>query len=153
MTTSTQLLNPIDLPGQITPTGWKLPRAMDEVDWIKCGQFLSRVEGAVQWWIGDWWRHGSEREYGDGMELAQRVGVNYGTVFNYAFVCNAFESSRRREGLSFGHHQAVAGLSSRREQDRWLARAERDQLSVGRLRAAISAANALSRTQAIDFNA
>ena len=153
MPTANQILSPLDLPGQITATSWKLPRSLDEVDWIRCGQFLCRVEGAVQWWIGDWWAYGSEREYGDGVELAQRVGGNYGTLRNYAFVCNNFELSRRRDNLSFGHHQAVCGLSSRREQDRWLSRAEREQLSVGRLRAAIAQSAAAARTRAIEFNA
>src|SRR6185369_14749639 len=97
----------IDLPGRITSTGWTLPRNLDEIDWVKCGKALKLADQAVAWWIGDWWVYGVEREYGDGAELAERIGFDYGALRTYGMVSRNFGLSRRLDNLSFGHHQSA----------------------------------------------
>jgi hypothetical protein len=54
--------------------------------------------------------------------------MSYGTVTTFAAVCNAFESSRRRETLGFTHHREVWSLPPA-QQDELLDRAEAERLS------------------------
>lgn len=152
--TASQLttLTQVDLPGRLTTVGWKLPTNLDEIDWMKCGKFLARTEAAIQWWVGDWWKYGVEREYGDGAELAERTGMDLATIQTYAWVCGCYEISIRIENVSFSHHRLVADLPPR-ERTRWLQRAARDGLSVSQMRALIQQSEAAARTRAIDFNA
>jgi hypothetical protein len=64
----------------------------------------------------------------------QRIDFEPHTVANYANVCRAFSTtSRRRDVLSFGHHEAVAALPAR-EADKLLDQAERERLSRHALR-------------------
>lgn len=149
--TSTALTR-LDLPGQITETGWKLPRNLDEIDWINYGKFLAKLQTGSQWWAGDWWNYGVDRQYGEGAALAERAGFDYGAIRVYGVVCGAYELLMRINNVSFSHHQLVANLSHR-ERSRWLRRAQRDGLSVNQLRALVQQSAAAARTRAIDFNA
>ena len=56
--------------GELTPTGWKLPDRMTQGEWTRAGAMLARVEGAMMWWIGDWWVFGEHR-YGARKELVE----------------------------------------------------------------------------------
>src|SRR4051812_42880679 len=104
--------------------GLTLPKTLDEKRWSEIGRFLSTVEGSVQWWIGDWWRFGEQR-YGDRKAWAEEHGMNFQTCRNAAWVAAAVETSRRRDVLAFGHHEAVAALPPD-EQTKWLDFAERE---------------------------
>lgn len=148
----TNQLSRLDLPGQVTSTGWTLPRNLDEVDWIKYGKFLARTEAAMQWWIGDWWRYGTEREYGDSAELAERVGMNLKTLKQYSWVCGCYELSIRIDDVSFFHHMVVADLPPR-ERTRWLQRAAREGLTRNEMLTLIRRSVAEARTRAVEFNA
>lgn len=112
---------------QVSPT-------MEEL--AEAGRILGRVANGASWWIGDWMLL-AERTYGSTYTQGQAItGLAYGTLANLAAVCRAVESSRRHESLSFAHHAAVAPLAPW-AQDQWLALAEREGLSVLRLRARI----------------
>jgi len=61
---------------QLTATGLVIRGAPSFDEWQRCGGVLQRVEGACQWWIGDWvnWRgtegvgreiHRGRRRFGD----------------------------------------------------------------------------------------
>jgi hypothetical protein len=70
----------------------------------------------VSWWIGDWWAFGEQR-YGDRKAITEADdwdGPAFQTCADAAMVCRAFETSRRREVLSFTHHAEVAYSSRRR---------------------------------------
>jgi hypothetical protein len=118
-----------------TEISLELPPGLPRAEWEQIGETLHAIERGVQWWLGDWWRYG-EREYGESAAQAIDAGVNLGTVQNAAWVAGAVEPSRRREDLSFGHHQAVAPLEPA-EQDRWLDKAAGSAMSVHELRAKI----------------
>jgi hypothetical protein len=118
-----------------TEVGLELPAGLPRAEWEQIGDTLHRIEKGVQWWLGDWWRYG-EREYGEAAAQAVNVGVNLGTLQNAAWVASKVDSSRRREDLSFGHHQAVAPLEPD-EQDEWLDKAAGSDMSVGELRGRI----------------
>lgn len=113
------------LRGETTLTGWRLPGDMAVEEWKAAGQALGRIERAVMWWIGDWWAYGEHR-YGDRKAIVEApgwTGPSFQTCMNAALVCRAFETSRRREVLSFKHHAEVAALPPL-EADRLLAAAE-----------------------------
>jgi N6-adenosine-specific RNA methylase IME4 len=125
--------------GQWTKTALVLPRSLSFDEWERVGQALRMVEGSVQWWLGDWCNFG-ERAYGEKYSQAvEATDYEYGTVANASYVASRFESSRRRETLSFGHHQNVAALDPG-IQDGWLSLAESERWSVQELRARLKKA-------------
>jgi hypothetical protein len=142
--------------GQLSRTGWAAPDSISQTQWLKVGKTLAVYRSVIQWALGDWWAYGADREYGDGPEIADAIGVNYQTIHNYASVCRAWKISRRRENLSFGHHEAVAALEES-EQDRWLDLATRHKWSRNELRSqivheAIAAADNSSAPPALPDN-
>jgi len=123
-----------------------LPADLDQARWCEIGTDLGRLERAVAWWVGDWWAFGEHR-YGARRELTEQPGWQgpaYQTCANAAAVCRAFEFSRRRETLSFSHHEAVAALAAA-EQDRFLDEAERKGWSRQQLRDAIQSTKRVAR--------
>src|SRR5258706_1925903 len=89
----------LNLPGKVTRVGWQLPKGMSFEDWLTCGQALDEVEGAVQWWRGDWWAFGVDRKYGEGQEIAEKIGIEYQTIQDYGSVARAYGISSRDENL------------------------------------------------------
>jgi hypothetical protein len=74
------------------------------------GKGLSAPWG--DWWLGDWWAFG-EHGYGDRKALVESEeweGPAFQTCANAAFVCDKFETSRRREVVSFSIHAECASL-------------------------------------------
>ena len=92
--------------------GWELPADMTEREWRAAGELLGKVERSVSWWLGDWWAFGVTR-YGERKAIVQDEdwdGPELQTCKNAAAVCRTFETSRRRDVLSFNHHTEVASL-------------------------------------------
>ena len=48
------------------------------------------------------------------LELAERLGIDYGTLANYQTVAKAYELSNRFESLTFKHHMIAAPLEDKR---------------------------------------
>lgn len=141
-------------PGERTRTSLTLPTDLPFDDWLACGQLLAEVDGAVQWWIGDWWAFG-DKSYGmrkAHVESEDWHGPAFQTCANAATVCRAFETSRRREVLTFSHHIEVAGLPIG-EADYWLDEAEAEGWSVSKLRSAIKQDAAIQKTRAVELDA
>ena len=123
-----------------------LPADLDHARWCEIGINLCHLERAVSWWVGDWWAFGEHR-YGARREITEDSGWQgpaYQTCANAAAVCRTFEISRRREALSFSHHEAVAALAPA-EQDRLLAQAEREGWSRQQLRCVVSSSKPVVR--------
>ena len=96
------------------PLGLKIPEGTTFEHWLALGKRLALADSVLAWRIGDWWDHGEHR-YGDRISAVHASGWNgpsFGTCRNYATVARAFKTSRRRDVLSFSHHQEVASLSS-----------------------------------------
>ena len=120
----------------VQPTGLVCTGNPSFEEWSSAGETLGRVEGAVHWWIGDWIRFG-EAKYGEKYtEALERTGFQEVTLRNDVWVAGRFEMSRRRDILSWSHHQTVAHLEPA-EQDKWLAKAADEGWSVVELRKAI----------------
>jgi hypothetical protein len=90
--------------------GLNLPENLSFEEWREIGRKLGRAKSTLQWWIADWWVHG-EHQYGERTHQVESLGLSFQTCANYGRVARAFrETSRRRELLSFAHHEAVAAL-------------------------------------------
>jgi hypothetical protein len=131
-------------PPLLTATSWSPRVALTLAGWVRQGRCLGSIARASGWWIGDWIRYGNAR-YGEKYGAAARVtGYDVQTLMNMAYVASKFEISRRREKLSFSHHAELAALPAD-EQERWLDQAERERLSLRRLRAELSREARLAR--------
>lgn len=92
------------------------------------------MESSVQFWIGDWLNYGHRAyERGKYEKALEKLDLEYGTLANLGYVAKQVESSRRREKLSFGHHQTVAPLDPPEQKD-WLGKAEKGNWSIAILR-------------------
>lgn len=101
--------------------------------WLRVGSQLLSVRDSSTWWSGDWLVYGSEtypRRYRDAIE---RTALDYQTLRNYAWVARKFPAPRRRQELSFQHHQEVAALPPD-QQDLWLDRSVEHGWSKAELR-------------------
>lgn len=114
----TNIASPVD-PQAISAVGWCLPPDLTAPQWQECGKVLQRIDGARQWWLGDWWNAGVQ--WGEGEQVCTDLGFEYGTVANCGRVAKQFDFSRRREKLSFRHHTEVCSLDDPAVQDRFLA--------------------------------
>lgn len=111
------------IPGTFTPTRLILDLDLSYEQWEQVGVTLTLIRDGIEWWLGDWLRYGEQR-WGEKYAAAQlETGKAYGTLANYKYVADRIEPSRRRENLSFSHHQTVASLPPK-EQDAWLDESE-----------------------------
>src|SRR5262245_63268717 len=137
-----------------TNTALTLPAQLSIEDWIECGKSLKKMETGVQWWIGDWWVFGEARKWGEGEEIAERIGWDYGYVRNLGWVANVYKDlSLRSDKLSFAHHQEATAESVPQKRRQWLERAEHEHWSVSQLKTAIARQAALDKCSAIDLDA
>lgn len=107
-------------------------------DWNALGTMLFRLEGSIQWLIGDWLLVGAGRWGSMYDQAVEQFGRANNTLRGYKTMALNFHMSRRREALTFGHHYTVKSLSAD-VQDYFLDLAEQEQLSVADLRKAIRA--------------
>jgi DNA modification methylase len=87
----------------------------------KMGEAGDRMRASANWQLGDL-ACTVETHYADHtlQQFASAIGVHYPTLLNLRTTARAYESSRRREDLSYGHHQEVQALPDR---DEWLEKA------------------------------
>src|SRR4051812_43465577 len=108
----------LDAPGfHFSPTQLAIDSWVGYEAWEVVGRKLASADRSVQWWIGDWIRHGEQaysEKYSQALDL---TGLAKQTLMNYAFVCGAFEEvSRRREVVAFSTHAEVAGLPKKEQE-------------------------------------
>jgi hypothetical protein len=109
---SARELIPLLAIGQLTRTEWNLPDKLSEPQWLEAGKALARIDGTVMWWVGDWWAFG-EHAYGNRKAVVEQdgwEGPGFQTCADAAWVAQRFETSRRREVLSWPVHREVASL-------------------------------------------
>ena len=117
--------------------------AGEKSQWQRLGQLLARLDHSIQWLIGDWLLHGEANNWGKHEEIADELGYEVKTLYDYRYVARHVHFSVRTENLTFGHHKLVAHLEAS-EQQRWLALAaagdtdlrsgERRPWSISRMR-------------------
>ncbi len=102
-------------------------------EWAKLGKELHRIRRWAAWAIGDWLNYGEQR-YGEMYAQAlEDTQYSYSTLSKMKYVSSRFEMFRRAENLSWSHHVEVAALP-RKDQDKWLKRAEAEDWSKSDLR-------------------
>lgn len=117
----------------ITKTSLRIDDWVTVTAWLEVGESLGLVEGAVQWWIGDYLNHG-ERRYGE--MYSQALDESQAKTWrNYKYVASRVGASTRGD-ISWSHHREVASLKPD-EQVYWLDRADRESMSVRELHKAI----------------
>jgi len=132
-----RLSNSFTLPtmGIVSDTALEIEEKLTADQWRELGLQIARTRGATQWWIGDWWAFG-ENKYGERKAIVEAddwEGPAFQTCMNAAQIARAYETSRRREVLSFKHHMEVVALSVE-WQDKLLDEAEEKDLSTSVLR-------------------
>jgi hypothetical protein len=118
---------------------WRPKRELERHEWLVVGRRLGGVTRCNQWWLGDWVRYGAEKWGEKYTQAAKITGYDPRSLANMASIATAFDSSRRRDDLTWSHHVAVAGLPES-EQEGWLDRAATEGLSVADLRTELRAA-------------
>lgn len=123
----------------ITPVAWMANDEIDLAEWTIAGRRLGAMGRCGQWGVGDWLQYGNIR-FGERYARAARItGYDVQTLMNMVYVASRFEISRRRENLSWSHHETLASLESD-AQDDWLDKAAARRLSVADLRAELRSA-------------
>jgi hypothetical protein len=126
----------------ITSVAWKAGSEIDLAEWIAAGRKLGTLSRCNKWWLGDWIRYGNAR-FGERYARAAAItGYDVQSLMNMVWVASRFEISRRREILSWSHHETVASLEHD-VQEQWLDRATEEKLSVADLRLELRTARKL----------
>lgn len=148
----------------LTPTGLIAPTDATVEEFGMLGQTLFRLEGSLQWLIGDWLLLVDGYHWGDADALAVHFGRKPQSLYNMKLVAKNVQFSLRRENLSYGHHTLVQAMAEA-DQVYWLDKAEygdvdptdhevRIRWSVARLRNEIKLSRkviALPAESKIDF--
>jgi hypothetical protein len=117
----------------MTSVAWIAEDGLELAEWSRAGQRLAVMNRSSPWWVGDWIRYGNEK-FGEKYSRATSItGYDRQTLMNMVYVASNFEISRRRESLSWSHHESLAALSVG-EQERWLDHAAEHKMSVADLR-------------------
>lgn len=117
--------------GEFSATAMNLPDGLTPEQWANAGLEIARTGSASKWWLGDWWNYGGHN-YGDRkgiVESDEWDGPKFQTCADAGWVAAEFETSLRKEVLSFNHHKAVIQLPHE-WREKLLSEAERDKLSV-----------------------
>jgi hypothetical protein len=129
----------------ITPVAWVPTGEMGLAEWTAVGRRLGAMGRCGQWGLGDWIRYGNVK-FGERYARAARItGYDVQTLMNMVYVASRFEISRRRENLSWSHHETLASLDPD-EQDHWLDLAVSEKLSVSDLRVELRSARRGSKS-------
>jgi hypothetical protein len=119
---------------RFTPKGLIAPPNMNPESWEQVGNLLFKLEGSIQWLIGDWLVYGEDLDYGDIPKIAKAMGKDEKTLRNYMSISRAVKMSERHDQLSYGHHEVIMKLKLPGEQKEALAYAAEHELSVAAFR-------------------
>ena len=93
-----------------TTTALEINPAATYDEWLETGRTLLRIEGALQWYIGDWLVYG-ERNFPTYTQALADLDLSDSQIEAYkkrVWVSAAIPPRRRHEALTFGHHESVA---------------------------------------------
>lgn len=122
---------------KLTTTGFQISGKLTFEEWKAAGELFGQTDRSRNWWIGDWLTV-CESSWGDKYRLAVDItGLTPDALSNIASVCSKVQLPFRNGNLSFSHHVVVAPEIPEM-QDRWLKQAEKDNLSVIKLRRLIA---------------
>lgn len=127
--------------GRINLTAIGLPPDTDlsPEEFESLGEMLARLEGSLQWLLGDWLAYGETRWGETAAHIAEAVGLDVNTLYSYASVCRNVQFLIRIKNLSFSHHRLVAALPPD-SQRHWLELADEHDWSVATMKSHIQQA-------------
>jgi len=127
----------LDLPKcQLTNNSLHFDKSISFEEWSEVGKTLSRIHGAVQFWIGDWIRFG-EGKFGEKYSQAlESTDYSYKALRNMKYVADKVDLSLRKDNLDFSIYMAIAPLEPK-EQAKWLKTASEKHLTVKQLKTEI----------------
>lgn len=101
--------------------------------------YFGEMSRHLSWWVGDLLVY-AEEHYGEQFaQLAASTGLSEQALLRRVYVCRNVPPQRRRAGLPFSVHMAVASLGAK-EQTKWLKRADEGQWSAQELRTRMKSA-------------
>lgn len=124
----------------ISPNGMgvRTDKAPSKEEWQHVETVLKRVHRSFKWILADWLNYGYQHKWGDKYtEAAEWSGLKEKSLREYAYIAASVDLSIRMDKLSFGHHQAVAHLTSSDDQRKWLEDAVKNGWTVRQLRHAM----------------
>lgn len=126
---------------------WTPRDELDVREWAEAGRRIGSVGRNIQWLLGDWITYGNHK-FGERYTRASKItGYDKQTLMNMVYVASRFSIERRRENLSWSHHEALAALEAA-DQDRWLDDAAEHRWSVLDLRTMLRVARREDRAEA-----
>ena len=127
----------------IDPTGIEFHGELSFEEWSDIGDKVVPLAKSIGFVVGDWINYGEIR-YGEKyVEALRDTKMTLETLKQFSYVARNIEKCRRLHVLDWSHHQAVAKIKDPEEQARWLSVAEKERMSVRRLRKSISAGRPL----------
>lgn len=96
-------------------------------------RYFGEMSRHLQWWVGDLLNDSEARDGHEFAQLADDTGLSEGAIQARMYVCRRVAVKRRRPGLPFSVHHAVAPLDAR-AQERWLKLAQAEGMSAAVLR-------------------
>ena len=138
------------VPGRVKggpPIAWTPHHKLDAHEWAAAGQRIGAVGRCIQWLLGDWIAYGNVK-FGERYARAAKItGYDTQTLMNMVYVASRFPVSRRRENLSWSHHETLAALELE-ECDLWLDRSVTHRWSVADLRMMVRASRRQGQVKA-----
>lgn len=133
MATTEPRPSPTPKPASVRHVAWTPSCELNAREWAEAGSRIGSVGRNIQWLLGDWIAYGNQN-FGERYARASKIsGYDPQTLMNMVYVATRFSVSRRRENLSWSHHEALAALEAE-DQDRWLDQAAQHRWSVSDLR-------------------
>lgn len=120
-----------------------LPDGLSYDEWLAKGQAYQAMAQSAMFWLGDYLAYGEDRFSERYAQAVAALGLSPHTAQNAVWVARKIPRSRRREGLSFGHHAELAGLPEP-EQEEWFERIEDGGWTRADLRREMGRAKALA---------
>jgi hypothetical protein len=126
----------LTLAADVDPVSWHPQAELDYDEWYETGKVLQQMHKSLAWWIGDWLNYGDFR-WGEAFTQAiEMTGLSVDVLRNYKWVANKVDRAQRDEQVSWSHYRIIAPMVEQ-EQEQWVRRVKRDNLSVADLRKAI----------------
>lgn len=122
---------------KLTNTSLQVPEYFTEEQCLAVVFQLQSMEKCVRWWLGDAIA-AADKRHGAAKKAAEIAGMTHGSARNCSSVSEKFELSRRRDTLTWSHHQEVASLEPE-DQEKFLDYAEQQKCSQKALRAEVQA--------------
>ncbi len=128
-------LSIIDNYCNITKTALSFKREVSKDEWQKVFDTCNHIEGCIQFWIGDLLKY-REQKWGMYDDVADKIGIDKGTLRKYKETADSIESGIRIPDLSFTHHRQVSSFEPEKQKE-FLNMASEKKWSVSEMREAV----------------